>query len=1027
DTYWPGQWGLKNNGMRVAAGWTITNRTEAVIAVLDTGFLTNHPDLGTVNWVSGRDIADKDNGIYNPHSSHGTMTAGCIGAETDNGIGIAGIITEAVIMPVKIAADNYPEYITSEDGAEGIYYAVDNNADIINMSYGGTGLSLLEKEACAYAASNNVFLVAAAGNQGNITRIYPAAVETVFAVSAYDSSRVIADFSSFGTYIAAAAPGVNIRTTDFDTNSGSAGYALVQGTSFAAPYTSAAAALVKGLLSSCNNNQLAALLKDTAADLGTAGYDIYYGYGAVDLEQALITASLPGSSNAYNIICVIENPPDMTAVYTNTSVRITAYSSQASFYSNELFIGSGIVPGSYDLLTNTLQPVTNYNIVSVDPSGYSDGFYTLLLKAYAANGTVSDRHVIALNRQRSQLLTSGRSELWLKHFTVGDFDYSNGSELLYTYNDPAAGDDSYKLTFRSGLMENFPGFPSALGDNIAAVEYCSAIAYAADTAEYQLFTFYIDNNNFPHYQINSQDSTVYETEQFDTAVADITIGDFNGDGLDELVYLKQLSGNSSALVFTGSSYQDLVEITTAAAYPYFLTGDLDADSCEEVLWLEQKSSGSYVLKSYHEGQITVLYTSGTPFKPWLLLDIDSDRCMEIMLVYNDNENNITGAAVLDHEGMEMGAVYPPGLTAEHTIDRVSPLLYGSQGSIAFRYTDGYISLYNLNGAVHAGWDEKAVMDMEAAAFGDISGDGVADALFVDNKGYLLYYDIATAGLVSNLNSRILSGSPRISIRDTDNDWSNEINIRGEDGTFFSFNTPGRPDCPSFSSLIPNIKGQYSCDINSSPMPPPTVSVAGSDNLLSFGSTVEAYAAGAEDDRSITGAVFYASADGSNYFPVARGGWDKEDGLVRASLGKSFLAHYLTARFIDTYGEQGPLSAAIAVTAVFPSTGEKISRVIPNPFTVSGREAVIYLYTDNKSFIVDIYSFNGRHVRTLDQQGTEVYRNRMIAVFNGRDENNRLLSSGVYYYIVRLEDQDNITSNPGGTDNRVKGKVILINE
>jgi subtilisin family serine protease len=276
DPGWLLQYGLP--AIRAPQGWQITTGSSSVIiAVVDTGISLSHPDLSAkiVNgwdFINSDPIADDDNG-------HGTHVAGIAAAETNNGTGVAGVSWGALLMPVKVldASGNG----TDLDVANGIIWATNHGAQIINLSLGGPNPSSTLKSAVDYAYSHGVTVVAAAGNDGgNI--LYPAVYSDVIAVGAVDISNNRAVFSNFGPELDVSAPGVSILSTY---PGGS--YAYLSGTSMAAPFVSGLASILRGIPGNGSPDVIAWEMESTALDLGPGGRDNLYGYGLIQMDKAL--------------------------------------------------------------------------------------------------------------------------------------------------------------------------------------------------------------------------------------------------------------------------------------------------------------------------------------------------------------------------------------------------------------------------------------------------------------------------------------------------------------------------------------------------------------------------------------------------------------------------------------------------------------------------------------------------------------------------------------------------------------------
>jgi subtilisin family serine protease len=274
--------------------WNVTaGRTNTVIAVLDSGINAAHPDFVNrlvpgYNFVANTADTSDDLG-------HGTAVSGVIIAAGNNNLGILGVAKGCLLLPVKVADANGFAYYSAI--AQGVHYAVDHGARIINISIAGDSPSSTLQEAIDYAWSNNVVVVAAAGNNANDQPQYPAACAEVVAVSATQTNDTLADFSSFGTFITLAAPGDNIWTTQSDPLKP---YGSWRGTSFSSPIVAATAGLAASINPLLSNTQIVNLLERTADDLGPAGFDAAFGYGRVNASRAV--------NAAYNL-CFPPQPP----------------------------------------------------------------------------------------------------------------------------------------------------------------------------------------------------------------------------------------------------------------------------------------------------------------------------------------------------------------------------------------------------------------------------------------------------------------------------------------------------------------------------------------------------------------------------------------------------------------------------------------------------------------------------------------------------------------------------------------------
>lgn len=276
DPGWANQYGLTN--IRAPQGWELDTGSSAItIAIIDSGIDLNHLDLAS-KLVGGIDLVNNDN-VPQDDNGHGTHVAGIAAASSDNGIGVAGVSWGARLMPIKVlnAAGN-GSYL---DVADGIIWATDHGAQVINLSLGGGSPSQLLKDAVDYAVSKGVLLVAATGNSGSNFVLYPAHYDNVIAVGATDSSNIQAGFSNYGPEVDLAAPGVGIYSTS------PGGYGLRNGTSMAAPHVSGLAAILLGIPGNTSPSAVRWQMQNTTLDLGVPGVDDRVGYGLIQMDAAI--------------------------------------------------------------------------------------------------------------------------------------------------------------------------------------------------------------------------------------------------------------------------------------------------------------------------------------------------------------------------------------------------------------------------------------------------------------------------------------------------------------------------------------------------------------------------------------------------------------------------------------------------------------------------------------------------------------------------------------------------------------------
>ncbi|NJN98732.1 MAG: peptidase S8 [Anaerolineales bacterium] len=283
--------------INAASAWENCSQGQGIkVAVIDTGVDLDHSDL-QANIVSGKSFVS---GVSSPDDDygHGTHVAGTVAAVNNNG-GVIGVAPKASIMPVKVL--NSSGSGSTFDVADGIEWAADNGAKVINLSLASTGNSSTLKAAVDYAYNKGILLVAAGGNCGDSNYgdtcdyqdqpVYPGAYSNVIAVASTTSSDGQSSFSNQGSYIDIAAPGSFIYSTYY-----LGSYTTMSGTSMASPHVAGLAALIWSQDTSLTQKQVWAQIKNTAQDLGTSGWDSQFGYGRINAAAAMGTTQIAAAT-----------------------------------------------------------------------------------------------------------------------------------------------------------------------------------------------------------------------------------------------------------------------------------------------------------------------------------------------------------------------------------------------------------------------------------------------------------------------------------------------------------------------------------------------------------------------------------------------------------------------------------------------------------------------------------------------------------------------------------------------------------
>ena len=299
DPEFAGQWALEQ--IRVPAAWELDRGEQGlVVAIVDSGVMQAHPELAG-RLVPGYDFQDNDDDPEDPKrtGSHGTQVAGIIAAATNNGQGVAGVLWDGRILPVRAFDESGFGDSFSVSNAIRFAAGLENSsgrlppepAQVINLSFASRSSSAAEQSACDAAYAAGVFLVAASGNDGQTQPNYPAAYDSVVAVGATDRSARRASYSNYGNWLELVAPG----GTAFDgirvatTFGGQPSEGFANGTSFSSPHVAGVAALCLGVRS-FSPAELRLLLLTTAQDVGVVGPDLFTGHGIVHAFAALAAA-----------------------------------------------------------------------------------------------------------------------------------------------------------------------------------------------------------------------------------------------------------------------------------------------------------------------------------------------------------------------------------------------------------------------------------------------------------------------------------------------------------------------------------------------------------------------------------------------------------------------------------------------------------------------------------------------------------------------------------------------------------------
>ena len=501
DPFYRSQWHY--NTINVEQAWeALTNRGSAdvIVAVLDTGVLTAHPDLSS-NLVSGYDFVDGDADANDPgdksingqrSSFHGTHVAGTIAASAANATGGVGIAPNVKIMPVRVLGQDGG---FGSDIMRGVCFSAQlsssNNAlcrnsntaasavDIINLSLGGPGFSDIENELYNAVIAKGIIVIAAAGNESTSASFYPAAYDNTVSVAAINRNLEQASYSNFGPTIDVAAPGGDfsvdsgILSTWGDDRNGSAilTYGALQGTSMAAPHVAGVAALMKSAQPSLTHTQFLGHLNagDLTQDLGVAGRDDIFGMGLIDAQKAVLfllkaeqdlTPQILSSNN--NIFFDVSQLT-VDFVLTSAGVNSDADLGVITLQINGANVG---VSGSWLLLNKLTDEPTGLGTyrASVNRAGLLEGTYQAEVVVSSSLSEVADIVVAVQLQVGNPLLSANAGVQYVvivddnaEPDSAGNVASAGGSEALiatngqYTYQVVGLKKGSYTVSTGSDM------------------------------------------------------------------------------------------------------------------------------------------------------------------------------------------------------------------------------------------------------------------------------------------------------------------------------------------------------------------------------------------------------------------------------------------------------------------------------------------------------------------------------------------------------------------------------------------------
>ncbi len=768
---YPDLWGIRKINSEQAWDQT-TGSTSIIVAGIDTGVDRNHVDIKDNMWVNTREIPnngidDDGNGYVDDYygwnwvansndpmddNGHGTHTAGTIAATGNNGIGVVGVNWKSKIIALKFLDSTGSGYISN--GIKALQYAADMGARVSSNSWGCMCNSVAMDDAIQYEHDKGMVVVAAAGNNNaDALDFSPASSDGVITVAASDYNDAKASFSNWGEKIDVAAPGVNILSTRASnspmcTASITVGtnYCVVSGTSMATPHVAGLAALILSKNPNLTNEEVRQIIRNGATDLGTSGWDPYFGYGRINAQGSINLAA------NHVLTPYIESPHSRTKVSGN--IQIIGSIPGPNFASYKIETGAGRAPTTWTTLyTSTAQPAGPHSVLAtIDTSRATEGLNIFRITATDTLGKVY--------------------QIQVDDITVDNFDgiiYAPTALVSLSTNNEIKGTAATKnISFGSYVLESSPDNKAWTTANIilangglqpvtsGTLGYWNTSPLTNGNTYYLRLTVKAANGNA--YQTTNQvrvDSNLVPDWPKVIPYADIEeispiFADLNGDGQKELLYNSQKEGKVYAykedgtnmpgfpVVVGGSGVGDYTEMLQVA--------DIDNDGKPEIIGssINFDSNGNPYDNSF------ILKNNGTFYPGWnraikfggkviAVANLNGDANKEI--ISTDNSAGYNGTEYINR--ITLHAYQPNG--QEMTGFPKTTIVEG------YDYTTSYFAnLIGINAVLVTDLDNDGKLEIAMS-------DGFNKFYLFDNTGTLLPGWPYTVQPVNNNTYSLFSG------------------------------------------------------------------------------------------------------------------------------------------------------------------------------------------------------------------------------------------------------------------------------
>ena len=805
-----------------------------LVAVIDSGVDRTHPDLSAVVWsntgeIAGNGLDDDANGYvddvtgWNFHSDnnqtvdtfgHGTLVAGLIAAECDNNFGISGLAPGAKIMALRNGESGY-SFVSSS--IEALYYAVDQGAQVVNMSFGGANYSSAFAAAVQFATENGAVLVASAGNDGaeSYTK-YPCGYPGVISVGATDQNDAVSSFSNYGPLVDLVAPGGGGTAHEGKTILGprAAGTSLgtavdslhvrSSGTSFAAPLVAATAAMILKAQPGLAPGSVRQLLNRSADPVEAGAWNIRSSNGRLNAQRALTTAA-PGEAEIGNLV---------QGQVVSGSASVSGIAKGPGFTGYVLAYGAGKNPATWVTISSGSTPVQDAPLGTWITQGLATGDYTLRLTAQCAGRPQAEDRVVVFLGNRAPSSRTGWPKVGLinpESMTVMDLDGDGEQEILLPTSGSLRAFSADGSAFGAGTYEGVLAWPSGPasvgdldGDGQMEVGVISKSGTSSAYPEFHEVCFWrLDGTKVPGWPV----SLVRDNDWVPHTLAP-TVVDVDGDGRCEVLFpsvtakngsprLHLVRGNGTALPgwpkTLSAPASTFIHCTTAAAD---INGDghmdfVVADSSGRVHALDL--AGNYLA-----GWPRVISSGSHIAQEIAVSDLDRDGRMDVIAGFYNGV-----VTVLSHDGstkpgwpINLGTIPRPPAMADVDGDGDIEISIGTQ--------IGELHLRRFDGTSMPGWPKSVSNRVYSPCLTDLNNDGKVDVVASDGNRTVHAWQadgttLSAYGFPFQLPGSFGCYSPPV-VKDLDGDSTLELVVYGQNLEVRNLPCRDNPRVQSFSHM-----------------------------------------------------------------------------------------------------------------------------------------------------------------------------------------------------------------------------------